>query len=367
VKVAILGLGVVGRGVYDIISSNFKDIEVKYILEKDESKIDDLKHLVVHSYEQIINDREVDVIIELIGGKKAAYDFISKALKHKKHVVTANKALLSEKFEELTELAKDKDVQLLYEASVAGAVILLDLLKKIREINQINKIEGILNGSTNYILSQIFLGNKSLADAIAEAYHLGFLEQGSDDDMNGLDSLRKINILSMICYKSFLKEENILRIPLSSLTEEFIKYVKEKGYIIKYISKSKIVENVLSIKVEPVIIHQKSSFANIKFEENIVNVYGKYHLKQSFIGQGAGRYPTASAVVYDLLTIKNKSKYSLSFDKTYHVNNDEEKYRFLVQNKNKIYKSEFMTYSEVIKEKDLICFSRIEEELYEKL
>lgn len=365
-KVAILGLGIVGRGVYDIISKDFKDIEVKYILEKDENKTKDLKHLLAESFEQIINDSEIDVIIELIGGKDIAYDFVSKALKSGKHVVTANKALMSEKFKELTELAKDNNVQLLYEASVAAAVILLDPLKKIREVNQIRKIEGILNGSTNFILSKIFLDDTLLADAISKAYELGYLEQGSNDDMEGLDPLRKINILSMIAYQTYLKEEDILRIPLSSLTNEFIGFIKASGYTIKYIAQSEIKNNSLSIKVEPLIISKESSFSKINYEENIVNVYGKYHSKQSFVGQGAGRYPTASAVVYDLLTIKNKHTDLLSFNKTYEVKNNFDKYYFLIQKSDKIYKSKLKTYSEVINDKDVICFSRIEEELYEK-
>ena len=165
-KVAILGLGVVGRGVYDILANDFKDITVKYIFDKDDNKTKDVKHLLAESYEQIINDREVEVVIELIGGKNVAYDFIVKAIKNHKNVVTANKALISERFKELNELAKKYNVKLLYEASVAGAVILIDPLKKIREINQINKIEGILNGSTNYILSKVFLEGVELKEAI---------------------------------------------------------------------------------------------------------------------------------------------------------------------------------------------------------
>ncbi|MFA7507228.1 MAG: homoserine dehydrogenase [Bacilli bacterium] len=366
-KVAILGLGVVGRGVYDILANDFKDITVKYIFDKDDNKTKDVKHLLAESYEQIINDREVEVVIELIGGKNVAYDFIVKAIKNHKNVVTANKALISERFKELNELAKKYNVKLLYEASVAGAVILIDPLKKIREINQINKIEGILNGSTNYILSKVFLEGVELKEAISNAYKLGYLETGSDDDMNGLDSLRKVNILSMLSYKTFLKEEDILRISLLSLNEKFINYVKDKGCFIKYIAQSEVRNNRLSIKVEPLVIGSQSIFANINYEENIVNIFGKYHLKQSFVGQGAGRYPTASAVIYDLLTIKSITNECFEFNKIYQVNNNDERYHFLIQTFDKIYKSKLMTYGELQRNKDIIFFSRIEEGLYEKL
>ena len=132
-KVAIIGLGVVGQGVYDLITQDFKDIEVVYVLEKDEEKLKNLKHLKAQSFDDIINDINVDVIIELIGGKTIAYELITKALNKQKLVITANKALMSERFEELTKLAQKNNVKLLYEASVAGAIILLDPLKKIRD------------------------------------------------------------------------------------------------------------------------------------------------------------------------------------------------------------------------------------------
>lgn len=366
-KVAILGLGVVGRGVYDILANDFTDITVKYVLEQDKTKIVGLEHLLADSYEQIINDKQIDVVIELIGGKTIAYDMITQTIKKGKHVVTANKALISEKFKELTELAESYHVKLLYEASVAGAIILLDPLKTIRAINQVRKIEGILNGSTNFILSQFFLDDLPLKDAISKAYELGYLEAGSDDDMNGLDPLRKINILSMIAYQSFLEEKNILRVPLSSLTEAFMMDVKRRGYLLKYIASSEVVDNQLSIRVEPLIISNNSHYAAINYEENIVSVYGKYHLKQSFIGQGAGRYPTASAIIYDVLTIKNQSKQTLSYLKMYEINHNLNKYHFLVQTKNGIYQSKLMTFKEVLMDQSIICFARIEEGLYEKI
>lgn len=366
-KVAILGLGVVGRGVYDIISKDFKDISVKYILEKDNEKIKGFEYIRATSFDQIINDEQIDVIIELIGGKRIAYEFVKKALENKKHVVTANKALMSEKYEELIELAKTNHVKLLYEASVAGAIIVLNPLKKIREINQIYKIEGILNGSTNFVLSHVFLKDLSVDDAISKAYQLGYLERGSDDDMNGLDALRKINILSMISYQTYIDEKSVLRIPLSSLTDKFINHVKAKGFVIKYIAQSEIINDKLSIRIEPIVFSSDSDYSKINYEENIVSIFGKYHLKQSFIGQGAGRYPTASAVIYDLLSIKDKSVHDLTFDKSYEIDNDTQRYYFLIQTDNKIIKSKLMTFNEVMNDKDIICFSRIEEALYEKL
>ncbi|HKL61472.1 MAG TPA: homoserine dehydrogenase [Acholeplasma sp.] len=366
-NIAILGFGVVGRGVYDILSKDFKDIKVKYILEKDSNKVKGFEHLLASSFDQIIHDLEVDVVVELIGGKEIAYEFVKKAITAKKHVVTANKALISENFKTLTHMAISHDVELLYEASVGGAIILLDPLKQIRQINQINQIEGILNGSTNFVLSKVFLEDLSITAALSEALELGYLEVGSDDDMLGLDALRKINILSMIAYQTYIAEKDILRVPLSHLTDDFINEVKARNCIIKYMAKSRVSSGVLQLNVIPVIMSKHSSLSSINYEENIVCIYGKYHKKQTFIGQGAGRYPTASAVIYDLLTIKNKAKQTLSYDKTYTVNNDIEKHHFLIKTDKSLYKSGLMTFSEVKSLSGLVCFAKIEEDTYEKL
>lgn len=366
-NVALLGLGVVGRGVYDIIKRDFDDIKVKYILEKDDEKVRDLEYLRVSSLDHIINDENIDVVIELIGGKSVAYEFVKEALKHKKHVVTANKALMSEYFEELTLLAKKQDVSLLYEASVGGAIIILDELKKIAKINNINKIEGIVNGATNYVLSRVFCDGISLDEGVAEAFDKGYLETGSTDDMDGLDALRKINILSMIAYDTYLLEDDFDIVSLSSVSSEMIEYIKSKNLVLKYIAFSLRDNDIVNGYVCPTVMGKDSIISKINYEENIISVYGEYHKKQSFIGQGAGRYPTASAVVYDLLTIKNHQKITSEHKNTYLTNRNHQKHCFLVQNNHVIYKTKQMTFQELLEDKSVVCFVKVEGDVYEKL
>jgi len=260
-NIALLGYGVVGKGVYDIISNDHPNLKIKYIVEKDKEKLGNLKHLAPTSFTDVLEDNEIDVVIELIGGKTVAYQMIKEALLHKKHVVTANKAVISEFFEELTTIAKSNDVSLLFEASVGGAIIVLDPLYRIAEINKISGITGIINGSTNFVLSSIFLENQSLEDALKKASDLGYIEANSTDDMDGFDLLRKINILSMISYHTYIKEEDIERTPLSSISSDFISYVKSHNLAMKYIATSKEHSGKISIHLEPVIL-EKEAFYN---------------------------------------------------------------------------------------------------------
>ncbi|MDA3931876.1 MAG: homoserine dehydrogenase [Tenericutes bacterium] len=360
---ALLGFGVVGKGVYEIIQNDFPNIKITAILVKNKDKHQEIQSLLVDSYDEILKDPSVEVVIECISSKSFAYQAIKKALMNHKHVVTANKAVISDYFKELTTLAKKNKVQLRYEASVAAAIIVLDPIQTIAKVNQIHQVEGILNGSTNYILSRIFLDNQTIEDAINEAHRLGYLETGSDDDIEGLDPMRKINIISMLAYQTYLNEDDILRIPLSNFNERFIKHIKEKGLSMKYIAKSLIQENQLSLRVEPLIISSSSFLNKINYEENFVSIDGKYHKKQSFIGQGAGRYPTAQAMVYDLIKIKNQETSECSFEQRYQVNNNL-KASFLVQTKNDGFKTIKAKYFQLLNDQDIICFARLEEGLY---
>lgn len=365
-NIAILGLGVVGRGVYDLINHDQKSITIKYVLELDENKTKDIDAKIAKDIFEILHDKTVDTVVELIGGKGIALTFVKLALEFKKNVVTANKALLSEHFEELTTLAKTNKVTLRYEASVGGAINIIDPLMTISKINQIHKIQGIINGSTNYILSKIFLQDYSLDKAIKEAYELGYLETGSNDDMEGLDLLRKINILSMISYHQYINESEIIRIPLTNLTNPFIDFLKSKSLAIKYIATSLLLHDQIMIHLEPVVISKDSFYAQINDEQNIIDLFGKYHHKQSFIGQGAGRYPTASAVVFDLLKLAEKKDEIQSFSNHYQINKDLIKYPFFVLENGEITKYKHKTFTSLM-EKDVKILARIADDIYEKI
>ncbi|MFA5471509.1 MAG: homoserine dehydrogenase [Acholeplasmataceae bacterium] len=306
-KVALLGFGTVGQGVYDILINEYKHIEIKYVLVKHREKHLDISNLLADSFEQIVNDPEIKLVIETIGGIDPAYHYVKAALNHQKHVVTANKALISEYFDELRGLAKEKGVKLRYEASVGAGIQIIEPLFQIARFNHIYKIEGIINGSTNYILSKIFLEDMSLDEALKDAKSLGYIEEDPKDDLEGFDLARKIHILSMIAYQKPIDPKIIKRIPLTTITEEDIRKAKANHQMIKYVARSKNIDDQLEIVVEPAFVDLSHLYRKINYEENIITLYGKYHLKQSFIGQGAGRYPTASAIINDILNIIKQS------------------------------------------------------------
>jgi len=303
-NVALLGFGTVGSKVYELIKAEDLDIQVKSILVKHRDKHSSIQVLLAHSFDDIILDDSIDVVIETIGGTTDAYAYVKKALEHKKHVVTANKALMSTYFRELHELAKNNQVQLRFEASVGGSMICVDPIIELSKFNHIYKIEGILNGSTNYLLSQIFDQDKTLEEALVEAKSLGYLEQDPKDDLEGFDLMYKIHILSMIAYQRDIDVNQIMRIPLTNITQDEINQVKRNHQIMKYIASSELVDDKPFIKVEPKVIESSHPYAKIQKAMNIINIYGKYNQYQSFARHGAGGLPTASAIVYDLLKIK---------------------------------------------------------------
>ncbi len=305
-NIALLGFGTVGKGVFDILTTDFKDIKIKYILVKHQEKHQDIKTLLIESFEDILNDSSIDVVIETIGGLDPAYNYVKRALLNHKHVITANKALISLYYDELVELAHNQNVDLRFEASVGAGINIIDPLKTISKINHIYKIEGIMNGSTNFILSKIFIEDKTLEEALIEAKSLGYIEDDPKDDLDGFDLMRKIHILSMIAYQMKIDPNQIIREPLSRLTQKDYDKAKSDNQVIKYVATSEKIKDKVFIKIEPIFIDDNHPYAKINYEENIITLYGKYHLKQTFIGQGAGRYPTASAIVYDVLKTKEK-------------------------------------------------------------
>lgn len=356
-NVAILGLGVVGRGVYDLLLEN-PHIHVTHIVEKDDKKLDGLDGIKPSSFEAVIHDDNVDVIIELIGGKNIAYEFVKQALKAKKHVVTANKALISAYGKELFECARLHQVYLRYEASVAGATIVLAPLQRMTSVNPIHHMYGIMNGTTNYVLTQIFKHGLSKQDAINKAKQLGFIETGSNDDMQGLDSMRKINILSMIAYQTWIDESHILVVPLDTVTQAMMNNLAQEKYQLKYVSMSKKVDDSIHIEVCPVATKNPSMYDHINNEMNIVYVEGMYHEKQAFIGQGAGRYPTATAIISDLKLIAKDYDEPLLLDHTYHINKEPLISTFMIETVEGFY--EIKSSIEALNQReDVICFVKV--------
>lgn len=315
INIGLCGYGTVGSGVYKIINENKyleQNVCIKKILVHDILKDRNIdKSLFTNNYEELVNDKSINIIIECIGGTSLAYDIVSEAIKNKKHVITANKALLELYLSELTKSARQNNVSLLFEASVCASIPCISLISDLNKFDEINKIEGIVNGSTNYILTRS--KDLSFAKSIEEARVKGFLEADPTDDLCGYDALRKIVILSRIAYSaSFTSNYNISSI--TSLTSNIFDYAKKNNMVIKYIASSSKVNNTVSISVLPTLIDRAELISNIEYEKNILSLETKYSNNQTLIGYGAGSLPTASAIINDLSKLLNNKSYSFEFD-----------------------------------------------------
>ncbi len=309
-NIAILGLGTVGFGVYDIIKKTeyLKDIKIKYILDKCLEKQKDVEEKIVDSFDVIVNDKDIEVVIECMGAGNFSYKCIVEALKHKKSVITANKEVVSSHIKELTKLKEENKVSLYYEAAVGGGVPIIKPLHTLVLTNEVSEIRGILNGTTNYILTKMANEKMSFRDALKLAQKNGFAESDPTADLEGLDMVRKISILSSIAYKCEVNPDNVYHYGISNLGEVDIEFALKEGYRIKLLASSKCEGKNIEIKVEPVFASEKGIIANVINEENIIAVSSSINDKLYFIGKGAGRYPTANAMVNDLIMIKDNDK-----------------------------------------------------------
>lgn len=307
-KIGLLGCGHVGSGVYEIINDNDflkRNVKIKKILvrniEKYKDRVD--PNLLTTNIDDILNDDEINVVIEVIGGGTLAYEAIKKALLAKKHVITANKEVLSTKLNELINIAHDNNVYLLFEASVGGGVPIVRTIINNAKTNEINHIKGIINGSTNFLMSLVQQMGYPYEKAFKEALRLGYLEADPTDDIYGYDPVRKIVVLSTICFKGNVSIEQAYTYPISKANDQFIIYVNNKNYVLKYMAEAYKVDNMVSIRVEPTIVPKDNVFAMVNKELNIIQINGKNTGELSFIGKGAGKMPTANAVISDLVEI----------------------------------------------------------------
>ncbi|SKB44602.1 homoserine dehydrogenase [Acetoanaerobium noterae] len=310
-KIGILGLGTVGGGVWDILSTTkFQeyDIKVKAALVRNKSKYISYEeqglNLTLEPYE-ILNDPEIDTVVEVMGGIDKPYEYIKYALSQGKHVVTANKAVLAKHMEEFLALAKNHNAALLYEASVGGGIPLIKPLKQNARINNFYEISGILNGTSNFILSKMSKEGLEFADVLKQAQEKGYAEQDPSDDIDGTDMARKISVLSSTIFKKHLPLEQIQINGIRHIEKQDMDIAKKAGCDIKLIARSTYEDNNYKAAVEPVILKQNSIFAQVSDAYNIGMAKGDNLSEVSFYGEGAGRYATANAVVSDLLDIYN--------------------------------------------------------------
>lgn len=313
-NIAILGLGTVGQGVYEILKEN-KD-KIKNLIGEDfaittvmvnnlqkERNLDSTTTLT-DNFQDILDDNNIDIVVELTGALEEGYYYIKSSLENGKDVVTANKSVISKYFVELHKIAKENNRSLLYEASVGGGIPIIKPLKEECLINDIDSIEGILNGTCNYILSRMFKENEDYDLILKDAQKLGYAEADPTADVEGLDTMRKLRILATIGFNSNIKEEDILCYGISSIKKEDINYIKNKmKSTVKLLATANLKDDGYTAVVQPTIVAEDDYFAFVDFAFNSISFNGNNIGPLKFFGYGAGKLPTGDAVCRDIIDI----------------------------------------------------------------
>ncbi|HZG13566.1 MAG TPA: homoserine dehydrogenase [Candidatus Bathyarchaeia archaeon] len=319
VKVGLMGFGTVGTGVIRLIQGHQEDlskqtgvgIEVAKILVRDKEKprsIGGLDDQVTDKPEDLLQDPQIDVIVEVIGGIDPAKEYILAALEHGKHVVTANKDLMALHGAEILAKAQEKGCDVFYEASVAGGIPILRALVEGFSSDRITKMMGIVNGTTNYILTKMSEEGAAYADVLKEAQALGYAEADPTSDVEGFDAARKMAILSTLGFRVPLRLEDVEVKGISSVSKEDITYGKKLGYVVKLIGLAQRDGEEIEVSVQPTMVHKSHPLASVNGVFNAVYVHGEAVGETMFYGPGAGELPTATAVVSDLVTVVKNMK-----------------------------------------------------------
>ena len=307
VKIGLIGLGTVGTGVVKVLK-DFDNIEIVKIAVKNLNKKRDIENLdesiLTNNPFEIVNSPEVDIVVEVIGGIDPAFDLLKTAILNGKHIVTANKELLAKKGQELFALANEKNTVILYEAAIAGGIPIIMPIKTTLAGNKIHKIEAILNGTTNYILTKMEKDGVSYEEVLKEAQSLGYAETDPTGDVEGYDSAYKIATLATIALNQRVDINKIYREGITKISAKDMKFAKELGYKIKLIALAKLTEeNKTDVRVHPMLVSVKDCLAAINGVTNSVVLEGFPVGRVMFAGPGAGMFPTASSVLGDILAI----------------------------------------------------------------
>lgn len=345
VNIAILGFGTVGSGVAEVISENAvsiahnaaQEIRVKHIVDVRKFPDSPFADLITDDFTVVENDPEVKVVVETIGGAKIAYEFTKRCLLAGKSVVTSNKELVATRGHELIAIAKEKNVNYLFEASVGGGIPIIRPITQCLTANEIDEIYGILNGTTNYILTQMITKGVGFDEALSEAKSFGYAEADPTADIEGYDAARKICILADLCFGQSVDPDEINVKGISDVTLEDVEYARRLGYKIKLLGRAyKIDKDHITAYVAPHLISKTSLLSNVDDVMNGIVVHGNALGECMFYGAGAGKRPTASAVVADVIdAVKhlNARKY-LGWDESadgYVIDADEVKMKWYVR------------------------------------
>ena len=309
VQIAVLGYGTVGSGVVEVINTNQEivnknageEINIKYVLDLRDFPGDPVQEKIVHDYEVIINDPEIKVVVEVMGGTNPAYSFVKRALESGKSVCTSNKELVAKHGTELLAIAREKNVNFLFEASCGGGIPIIRPLHTSLTADDIDEISGILNGTTNYILSKMADDGADFDVVLKDAQEKGYAERNPAADVEGWDACRKIAILSSVATGKFVDFEDVYTEGITEITATDIKYAKAWGASVKLLATSRKTADGIYAMVSPVMIDRKHPLYSVNDVFNAIFVHGNVLGDAMFYGSGAGKLPTASAVVSDVV------------------------------------------------------------------
>ena len=310
INVAILGYGTVGSGVFEVLNENKESISrragqelhVKYVLDLRDFPGQPVEKVLVHDYEQIVSDPEVDIVVEVMGGVEPAYTFVKKALLAGKNVCTSNKALVAKHGRELMDIAKEKSINFLFEASCGGGIPIIRVINSSLTGDEIDEVTGILNGTTNYMLYKMSTEGYEFDTVLKEAQQKGYAEADPTADVEGYDACRKIAILSSLAYERYFDFEDIYTEGITKITPEDMEYAAKLGRTIKLLGTSRrLADGTCYAMVAPFMLGQYSPLYSVNDVFNAVFVHGNVLGDAMFYGSGAGKLPTASAVVADVV------------------------------------------------------------------
>ncbi len=309
VNIAVMGYGTVGSGVVEVINTNGaiinkragNEINVKYVLDIRDFPGDPIQEKIVHDVDVIINDPDVQIVVEVMGGIEPAYTFVKRCLEAGKSVATSNKALVAKHGAELLSIARDRDINFLFEASVGGGIPIIRALNSCITADEIEEITGILNGTTNYMLTKMFYEGADYDEVLKEAQDNGYAERNPEADVEGYDACRKIAILSSLISGQQVDFEDIYTEGITKITKKDMMYAKAMDMTIKLLASSKRHDDHLHAIVAPALLGREHPLYNVNGVFNAVFVHGNVLGDAMFYGSGAGKLPTASAVVADVV------------------------------------------------------------------
>ena len=315
VRIGLLGFGTIGSSVYPLIRQEHDqilegtgvDLQVTKVLEIDPQKVpaEAPPGLFTRDFSDIVDDPAIDIVVEVIGGTGAAFDFLDAAMRKGKDVVTANKQLLATRGEALFTLAREARRHLRFEASVAGAIPIIRVMRESMIAAGLKTVYGIVNGTTNYILTRMYRDEGDYAEILADAQRLGYAEADPTADVGGADAAAKMAILGSIAFHSRVTLADVAYEGIQGVTLDDVRYAKELGFVVKLIGAARLIEKKVSVRVFPALVPQSHPLASISGSNNAVFLQGDEIGEIMLMGPGAGGRPTATAVVSDIVSIAN--------------------------------------------------------------